>query len=79
MGFLGQYVESQWGLANFTVPAECACVCAFGANQSVIGKYKFFPDSSYFFRATSSICSVQDLRTGGHWFDYLNSQFLSEG
>ena len=37
MGFLGQYVESQWGLANFTVPAECACVCAFGPGKSVIG------------------------------------------
>ena len=38
MGFLGQYVESQWGLANFTVPAECACICAFGPGNSVIGK-----------------------------------------
>ena len=37
MGFLGQYMESQWCLANFTVPAECACACAFGPNQSVIG------------------------------------------
>ena len=37
MGFLGQYVESQWGLANFTVAAECACICAFGAGHSVIG------------------------------------------
>ncbi|XP_052762582.1 WD repeat domain phosphoinositide-interacting protein 4-like [Mya arenaria] len=36
MGFLGQYVESQWGLANFTVPAECACVCAFAPNHAVI-------------------------------------------
>lgn len=40
MGFLGQYVESQWGLANFTVPAECACICAFGPPaNSVISKY----------------------------------------
>ena len=38
MGFLGQYMESQWCLANFTVPAECACACAFGASQSVIGE-----------------------------------------
>jgi len=38
MGFLGTYVESQWGLASFTVAAECACVCAFGPNNSVIGK-----------------------------------------
>ncbi|WAQ97571.1 WIPI4-like protein [Mya arenaria] len=32
----GTYVESQWGLANFTVPAECACVCAFAPNHAVI-------------------------------------------
>ena len=41
MGFLGQYVESQWALANFTVAAECACICAFGPNSSVIGKKVF--------------------------------------
>ena len=33
-------MESQWCLANFTVPAECACACAFGPNQSVIGSYE---------------------------------------
>ena len=44
MGFLGQYVESQWALANFTVTAECACICAFGPNSSVYGK--FDPNSS---------------------------------
>ena len=37
MGFLGNYVESQWALATFTVPPECACVCAFGSRNSVIG------------------------------------------
>lgn len=36
MGFLGNYVESQWALANFTVPPECACICAFGSKNSVI-------------------------------------------
>jgi WD40 repeat protein len=35
MAFLGQYVESQWALANFTVAAECACVCAFGPKSAV--------------------------------------------
>lgn len=35
MGFLGQYGESQWALATFTVTAECACICAFGAKSSV--------------------------------------------
>ncbi|XP_022083569.1 WD repeat domain phosphoinositide-interacting protein 4-like isoform X3 [Acanthaster planci] len=54
MGFLGQYVESQWGLANFTVPAESACACAFGQQTSVIAvcvdgtfhKYVFTPDGN---------------------------------
>ncbi|EDO43705.1 predicted protein [Nematostella vectensis] len=54
VGFLGQYVESQWGLANFTVPAEVACVCAFGQGSSVIAvcldgtfhKYVFTPDGN---------------------------------
>ncbi|XP_033645914.1 WD repeat domain phosphoinositide-interacting protein 4-like [Asterias rubens] len=54
MGFLGQYVESQWGLANFTVPAECACACAFGPQTSVIAvcvdgtfhKYVFSPEGN---------------------------------
>ena len=38
MGFLGPYVESQWGLASFTVAAECACICAFENGHSVIGQ-----------------------------------------
>lgn len=38
MGFLGGYMESQWALANFTVPPECACICAFGANSTVYGE-----------------------------------------
>lgn len=38
VGFLGQYVESQWGLASFTVPAEVACICGFGQASSVIGR-----------------------------------------
>ncbi|KAK6171371.1 hypothetical protein SNE40_019576 [Patella caerulea] len=54
MGFLGPYVESQWGLANFTVPAERACVCAFSSNQAVIAvcvdgtfhKYVFTTDGN---------------------------------
>ncbi|KAG9511195.1 WD repeat domain phosphoinositide-interacting protein 4 [Fragariocoptes setiger] len=35
MSFLGNYIESQWALANFTVAAECACLCAFGFNNTV--------------------------------------------
>ncbi|XP_043483225.1 WD repeat domain phosphoinositide-interacting protein 4-like [Leptopilina heterotoma] len=54
MGFLGNYVESQWALATFTVPPECACVCAFGAKNSVIAvcmdgtfhKYVFTSDGN---------------------------------
>ncbi|KAK2186319.1 hypothetical protein NP493_206g04008 [Ridgeia piscesae] len=50
-GVLGQYVESQWGLANFTVAAECACICAFGPGSSIYAicvdgtfhKYTFTP------------------------------------
>lgn len=38
MSFLGNYIESQWALANFTVAAECACVCAFGYNNTVYGE-----------------------------------------
>ena len=42
MSFLGNYIESQWALANFTVPPECACICAFsGGRSSVVGKLKF--------------------------------------
>ncbi|OWF36241.1 WD repeat domain phosphoinositide-interacting protein 4-like [Mizuhopecten yessoensis] len=54
MGFLGTYVESQWGLASFTVAAECACTCAFGPGHSVIAvcvdgtfhKYVFTTDGN---------------------------------
>ncbi|XP_059474187.1 WD repeat domain phosphoinositide-interacting protein 4-like [Neocloeon triangulifer] len=54
MSFLGNYVESQWALANFTVPPECACVCAFGSRSSVIAicldgtfhKYVFTTDGN---------------------------------
>jgi len=35
MSFLGNYIESQWALATFTVAAECACVCAFGQGNTV--------------------------------------------
>eukprot|EP00057_Strongylocentrotus_purpuratus_P033201 XP_790559.2 PREDICTED: WD repeat domain phosphoinositide-interacting protein 4 [Strongylocentrotus purpuratus] len=52
VGLLGPYAESQWGLTNFTVPAECACICAFGPQSSVIAicidgtfhKYVFTPE-----------------------------------
>lgn len=55
---LGPYVESQWSLASFTVPAEAPCVCAFGRGgrspSSVVAvcvdgtfhKYVFTPDGN---------------------------------
>ncbi|CAL8276238.1 unnamed protein product [Merluccius merluccius] len=56
---IGQYVDSQWSLASFTVPAECACICAFGKNMSknvnsviaicvdgTFHKYVFTPDGN---------------------------------
>lgn len=52
MSFLGNYVESQWALATFTVPPESACICAFsGGRSSVVAicmdgtfhKYVFTP------------------------------------
>ncbi|XP_070536658.1 WD repeat domain phosphoinositide-interacting protein 4-like isoform X3 [Ptychodera flava] len=54
VGLLGPYVESQWGLASFTVPAECACICAFGTASSVTAicvdgtfhKYVFTPEGN---------------------------------
>lgn len=36
---LGSYVDSQWGLALFSVPNESPCVCAFlGDRKTVVGK-----------------------------------------
>lgn len=32
---LGKYGESQWAFTNFVVPPECACICAFGSNNSI--------------------------------------------
>lgn len=68
MGFLGQYVESQWGLAQFTVPAECACICAFGPNQSVVAicvdgtfhKYRFTPEGNCHREAYDVYLDVDD-------------------
>lgn len=55
---LGPYVESQWSLASFAVPAEAPCVCAFGRGgrspSSVVAvcvdgtfhKFVFSPDGN---------------------------------
>merc|ERR1711976_1115532 len=31
IGVPGAYAGSQWSLASFTVPQECACICGFGS------------------------------------------------
>lgn len=36
VGIVNRYTNSQWSLANFTVPAECACICAFAGPNSVV-------------------------------------------
>ncbi|XP_022904723.1 WD repeat domain phosphoinositide-interacting protein 4-like [Onthophagus taurus] len=49
----GQYGESQWAFANFTLRSERPCVCGFGEQKSVfaicmdggIHKYVFNPDN----------------------------------
>lgn len=33
---LGSYGNSQWDVANFTIPPECSCICGFGSGNSVI-------------------------------------------
>ncbi|VVC26648.1 WD40/YVTN repeat-like-containing domain,WD40-repeat-containing domain,WD40 repeat [Cinara cedri] len=36
LSFFSSYVESQWALANFTVPPEMPCICAFLSQDVVI-------------------------------------------
>ncbi|XP_062512610.1 WD repeat domain phosphoinositide-interacting protein 4-like [Corticium candelabrum] len=35
VGFIAPYVDSQWGLAQFSVPPESKCLCGFTAKNSV--------------------------------------------
>eukprot|EP00794_Sanderia_malayensis_P012859 gene12859-14184_t len=54
VGLFGQYVESQWGLASFSVAAELPCICAFATSNSVVAicddgsfhKYVFTKDGN---------------------------------
>ena len=34
---MSTYTNSQWGLAQFTLPKEGHCVCAFSDNKSAVG------------------------------------------
>lgn len=36
VGVTGTYTDSQWALAKFTVPAECACLCTFGPEHQTV-------------------------------------------
>jgi len=47
LGVPGAYAGSQWSLASFTVPQECACICAFGAGSSVCHVYAVCMDGSF--------------------------------
>lgn len=64
---IGQYVDSQWSLASFTVPAECACICAFGKNtsknvNSVIGEETLKDPQRFSFYSRTSNTKVVKLK-----------------
>jgi hypothetical protein len=47
IGVPGAYAGSQWSLASFTVPQECACICAFGNQSSVCHIFAVCLDGSF--------------------------------
>ena len=49
MGFLGQYVDSQWAFANFNVNEDCASICAFGSQSTVYGNDVVYLKIFYFY------------------------------
>ena len=57
VGLFGQYAESQWGLASFSVAAELPCICAFASTNSVIGKW---------FRISYKVCPLWYAHFGIH-------------
>uniref|UniRef100_A0A1B6K8W7 WD repeat domain phosphoinositide-interacting protein 4 n=1 Tax=Graphocephala atropunctata TaxID=36148 RepID=A0A1B6K8W7_9HEMI len=67
-GLLGNYGASQWALATYTVPPECACICAFSSRNSVIAiclngtvhKYVFNTDGSCNREAFDAYLDVSD-------------------
>ncbi|XP_060523674.1 WD repeat domain phosphoinositide-interacting protein 4-like isoform X2 [Cylas formicarius] len=58
VGILGKYGESQWGLAHFTVSAECACLCAFGPQNSVYALCLDGTAHKYVF-SSEGICNME--------------------
>lgn len=81
VGILGTYGESQWALTNFTVPPESACICAFGPNHSVIGKfirYKPEIDSIYQFSGVSEECVLGITSVSLQSQKNINFEFSSE-
>uniref|UniRef100_A0A8D2FE01 WD repeat domain phosphoinositide-interacting protein 4 n=1 Tax=Theropithecus gelada TaxID=9565 RepID=A0A8D2FE01_THEGE len=59
---IGQYVDPQWSLASFTVPAESACICVFCRNTSKNVNF-FTPDGNCnreAFDAYLDICDDDD-------------------
>jgi len=47
IGVPGAYAGSQWSLASFTVPQECACICAFGTQSAVQHIHAVCMDGSF--------------------------------
>ena len=80
---IGQYVDSQWSLASFTVPAECACICAFGKNtsknvNSVIGKcaVHMYEKITIIGNALPYVPEMSDIRRGEFKCDDLSLVFF---
>ena len=57
---LGSYVDSQWGLALFSVPNESPCVCAFlGDKKTVVGEAII--QSGHFVRCCHGVTIVSNV------------------
>ena len=55
---IGSYVESQWGLAQFALPNESPCSCAFvGDKRTVVGElFYLFVCLCLHFSSFTAIC-----------------------
>jgi WD40 repeat protein len=81
MGVPGAYAGSQWSLASFTVPQECACICAFGGQNNIHAvcldgsyhKYHFSPDgicNQAAYDVITELCEDCDWQTMRHGDPY---------